>query len=576
MKITFADKVDKKTVALPAKNKVVAADMNEIKASVNYIYDEDFILALDKRIIAGANRAGLGKGTTDMGGDGGVSNFCAVGFEENFQAGVKYFRNDAQEILALREYRGGTPDNTFDVNAGFIVDSVIEFFDGTTYKCTDNTVNSAIWELIQSGTNNGDETTSSIKYKLGVSTLSGTNTGDETSSTIINKIGNGSTINQSYLPSYVDDVIEGYKSGSNFYSDIALTILITGEAGKIYVDLSAGQSSKQYRWSGSAYIQITNGLIASTNDVSEGANLYFTTARVLSTLLTGLSLITGGAIVSTDSILVAFGKVQKQITDLTSSKWGKSGDSVSAGDFIGTTNNIPFLIKVFNKLWLKIEDSTNSILFGYNAGVGASSLSDTIAIGMGAGNNSSNVLYSILIGRYAGANATGSNSTSIFLGAGAGTGGVACYQCVFVGSNAGGGASASTSVFIGDNSGYNSSGTYLCNYIGLQSGYTSVGGYDSNFIGAEAGKSSTNAHNCNFIGFHAGKSSTGNNVNAFGSNAGEGNALSGQSIFSNASLPSFANRAAATTAITVALGAVANNTYLYYNQATFTIEAVRL
>lgn len=58
--------------------------------------------------------------------------------------------------------------------------------------------------------------------------------------------------------------------------------------------------------------------VNTTDNLPEGVtNLYFTTARVLATLLTGLSLITGGAIVSTDSILVSFGKIQKQITDLS-------------------------------------------------------------------------------------------------------------------------------------------------------------------------------------------------------------------------------------------------------------------
>lgn len=53
-----------------------------------------------------------------------------------------------------------------------------------------------------------------------------------------------------------------------------------------------------------------------TDDLSEGiTNLYFTTARVLATLLTGISFATGGAIVSTDSILIAFGKLQKQVSD---------------------------------------------------------------------------------------------------------------------------------------------------------------------------------------------------------------------------------------------------------------------
>lgn len=86
-------------------------------------------------------------------------------------------------------------------------------------------------------------------------------------------------IEQQYLPSYVDDIVEGYLLTGIFYLENTHITPIVGEIGKIYIDLTTGQSSKQYRWSGSVYIQITNGLIASTTDVLEGTNLYFTDLR---------------------------------------------------------------------------------------------------------------------------------------------------------------------------------------------------------------------------------------------------------------------------------------------------------
>ena len=63
----------------------------------------------------------------------------------------------------------------------------------------------------------------------------------------------------SQLPSYVDDVIEGYKSGADFFEDSAHTASkkITGETGKIYVDLSTNVT---YRWSGTAYVEISASL----------------------------------------------------------------------------------------------------------------------------------------------------------------------------------------------------------------------------------------------------------------------------------------------------------------------------
>lgn len=106
-----------------------------------------------------------------------------------------------------------------------------------------------------------------------------------------------------YLPSYVDDVIEV----ANFAA-----LPPTGETGKIYVTID---TNLQYRWSGSIYVAITSSP-GTTDDVPEGStNLYHTAARVRAVVLTGLSFAVNTAITAADSILVAFGKLQAQITD---------------------------------------------------------------------------------------------------------------------------------------------------------------------------------------------------------------------------------------------------------------------
>ena len=65
----------------------------------------------------------------------------------------------------------------------------------------------------------------------------------------------------SQLPSYVDDVIEGYYSGGKFYtskdSSGNYSGAVTGETGKIYVNLN---DNKTYRWSGTAYAVISETL----------------------------------------------------------------------------------------------------------------------------------------------------------------------------------------------------------------------------------------------------------------------------------------------------------------------------
>lgn len=58
------------------------------------------------------------------------------------------------------------------------------------------------------------------------------------------------------LPSYVDDVIEGYYINGFFYLNKEGTQIIAGETGKIYVDLS---TNKIYRYSGTTHIIIPTG-----------------------------------------------------------------------------------------------------------------------------------------------------------------------------------------------------------------------------------------------------------------------------------------------------------------------------
>lgn len=62
------------------------------------------------------------------------------------------------------------------------------------------------------------------------------------------------------LPSYVDDVIEGYlHTDGKFYEEAGHTTAVTGEAGKIYVDITSGKNLV-YRWSGNAFVEIAGGL----------------------------------------------------------------------------------------------------------------------------------------------------------------------------------------------------------------------------------------------------------------------------------------------------------------------------
>jgi hypothetical protein len=108
----------------------------------------------------------------------------------------------------------------------------------------------------------------------------------------------------SQLPSFVDDVEE--------YADLA-SFPGTGETGKIYVALD---TEKTYRWSGSAYVEISTGP-ADTDALAEGStNLYFTEQRVQDTVLSDFVVGTNTDVVNTDSLVDAIGKLQAQLDNV--------------------------------------------------------------------------------------------------------------------------------------------------------------------------------------------------------------------------------------------------------------------
>jgi hypothetical protein len=136
----------------------------------------------------------------------------------------------------------------------------------------------------------------------------------------------GGKVPTAQLPSYVDDVLEAANLAA---------FPGTGETGKIYVALD---TNKPYRWTGSVYVEITASP-GSTDAVTEGStNKYFTESRVLGTILAGLSTATNAVITAGDSVLSAFGKLQKQFSDHFSNT--SNPHSVTAAQVgLGNVNN---------------------------------------------------------------------------------------------------------------------------------------------------------------------------------------------------------------------------------------------
>lgn len=83
----------------------------------------------------------------------------------------------------------------------------------------------------------------------------------------------GGKIKPSLLPSYVDDVIEGYLNNNKFYKtrigaegSYTYDNQIESEEGKIYIDLA---TNIQYRFSGTIFSNISSGVINDTATNSE-------------------------------------------------------------------------------------------------------------------------------------------------------------------------------------------------------------------------------------------------------------------------------------------------------------------
>lgn len=77
-------------------------------------------------------------------------------------------------------------------------------------------------------------------------------------------LGSDGKVPTSQLPSYVDDIVEGYYYNGKFYETSAHTSELTAEGGKIYIDL---ETNLCYRYGGTTFVQITSAdMVAITNE----------------------------------------------------------------------------------------------------------------------------------------------------------------------------------------------------------------------------------------------------------------------------------------------------------------------
>lgn len=101
-----------------------------------------------------------------------------------------------------------------------------------------------------------------------------------------------------------------------------------------------------------------------TSDVPEGVNLYHTAARVLATLLTGLSTATNAAITAADTVLSALGKLQAQITANVAALTSKLTASNNLSDIANNTTAVTNLHTGFSHCEVNLTVTQTGLTVG--------------------------------------------------------------------------------------------------------------------------------------------------------------------------------------------------------------------
>ena len=119
--------------------------LNEVLINGNDTSGKDINLTEGDRVVVGANRAGVGKGTFDRGGDKGVSQYCAAERELNWQLGSQYVYDDSGYVRVAQFKFNIEPQSYDDDTQRFKIGSRWILDDGSSYICTDATTNNAVW-----------------------------------------------------------------------------------------------------------------------------------------------------------------------------------------------------------------------------------------------------------------------------------------------------------------------------------------------------------------------------------------------------------------------------------------------
>lgn len=240
--------------------------------------------------------------------------------------------NEVVQVNVVRQNGDGGSVDSVNNKTGVVVLNAADVGAEPVKGVDDNYVTDAEKTKLSnlSGVNTGDQDLSGLQPKEIGKGLSQENY----TTTEKNKVANIPSDTNAALSLKLDASAYNDRFKGKFTTLIALqTAFPTANIGDYaQVDAGSGSNVKNYNWdSEDGWILGGDGTGATNTDglIEGSSNLYFTTARVLATILTGISFATGGAIVSTDTVLQAFGKIQKQINDVLTALSGKQDTLVS-------------------------------------------------------------------------------------------------------------------------------------------------------------------------------------------------------------------------------------------------------
>lgn len=213
------------------------------------------------------------KYTDEHGGGGGTSNYNSLSNKPKINSvelsgnkslsdlGVPLDTDDLTNGAGFITANDIPADvSAFNNDAGYITKSVNDL---TNYTTTAN-MNTALGlkqnVILASALSIGGTTQTTIEGALGALNTAKINTSDKGVAGGIAELDNTGKVPSSQLPSYVDDVVDGYYNtiDGKFYEESAYTTEIPGEAGKIYISVD---TDLQYRWTGSAFAALGGALV---------------------------------------------------------------------------------------------------------------------------------------------------------------------------------------------------------------------------------------------------------------------------------------------------------------------------